>query len=91
MRPVRREPEVGKAPEEVAERRETGGSPEWLDGTAEMERRESLGRREGGERKDQLGVTVSPGSRGLEESQDCRAMLAGRERKETRACLAVME
>ena len=55
-----------------------------------MERRESRGRREGGERKDQLGVTVSLGSRGLEESQDCRAMLAGRERKETRACLAAM-
>ena len=87
--PERRECEAGKDPAEVAERRETAGSPGWRGATGETETRESRETRERRERKVQLAATACPVSREPEGSQDCRAMWAGREKRETAGWRAV--
>ena len=91
MRPERRECGAGKVLEEVAERRETAGFPGWLAGTGEMERKDSRERREPWGRKVRLAATACPGSREPEASRVSRAMLAGRERRETPGCRGVTE
>ena len=88
-RPERRECEAGKDPAEVAEKRETADFPGWRGGTAEMETRRSRAGRERRGRKVRLAATASQASQGREGSLVCRAMWAGRERRETRGCLGV--